>query len=153
MLQISDWSETPGWAAVWFCVAMGGIASFHCVMFGLFKLRVLIYSRCIKSNKVSDSLYTYKQKSMTLSKIWRMCIKPFSRASVVTTLNIYLKRVIEWHLLLNVLVKCSNEAPKPCTQTGWLWPSGSLGKLSMHSGWMHREPGQGLLGSLFCTSS
>ena len=70
MLQISDWSETPGWAAVWFCVAMVGIASFHCVMIGSFKLRVLIYSRRIKRDKVSDSLTRTNLNNVYIIAIW-----------------------------------------------------------------------------------
>ena len=71
MLQISDWSETPGWAAAWFCVALLGIASCHCVLFGFYKLRVLIYSRCIKSDKVSDSLTRTNLNNEYIIAKWR----------------------------------------------------------------------------------
>ena len=74
------------------------------------------------SQRVADSgghgykaLYSRENNSLLNERQ----VQPFSRTSVVTTLNIYSKWAIEWNLLFNCVVKFSKEAPKPFIQN-WL---------------------------------
>ena len=46
LLQVLDWDDYETWPAVYSVCCVLGIGLLHCLLFGLTKLRVFLYSKC-----------------------------------------------------------------------------------------------------------